>query len=174
MFKIIALIVVALIVAVLLFAASKPDTFRVERSQRIAAPPEKIAALIADFHRWGAWSPYEKLDPAMKRSFSGAASGEGAAYAWESEGRAGVGNMRITGASPEKIAIDLEFIKPFTTSNLIEFTLKPQAGATVVTWSMNGPSPYPAKVMQVLFSMDRMVGRDFEAGLADLKTAAES
>jgi uncharacterized protein YndB with AHSA1/START domain len=174
MFKTIAIIVVALIAAVLLFAATKPDTFRVERSAGIKAPPEKVFALLNDFQRWDAWSPWEKKDPAMKRTFSVTTSGKGAQYAWEGNREVGQGRMEIVeSVPPSKLAIKLDFLKPFEAHNLVEFTLGPRGDSTNVTWAMQGPSPYIAKVMQVFFSMDKMVGKDFEAGLANLKTVAE-
>lgn len=174
MLKTIALVIVAAIAALLIFAATRPGTFRVERTARIDAPAEKIFALIDDFHRWGTWSPYEKLDPAMKRSFGGAASGKGATYAWESDGKAGAGRMEIVESVPaSKVGINLDFTKPIEGHNLAEFTLQPQGNATQVTWSMQGESPYIAKLMGIFFNMDQMIGKDFEAGLANLKTATE-
>lgn len=174
MFKTIALIVVAAIAALLIFAATRPDTFRVERTARINAPAEKIFPLIDDFHRWGTWSPYEKLDPDMQRSFGGSASGKGATYAWESKGKAGAGRMEITESTPSsKIAINLDFTRPMEGHNVAEFTLQPQGDATQVTWSMHGPSPFVAKLMGIFFNMDQMIGKDFETGLANLKTATE-
>ncbi|SCX74715.1 SRPBCC family protein [Variovorax sp. EL159] len=174
MLKTIALVVVAAIAALLIFAATRPDTFRVERTARIQAPAEKIFPLIDDFHRWGTWSPYEKLDPEMKRTFGGSASGKGATYAWDSKGKAGAGRMEIAESSPSsKIAINLDFTSPMEGHNLAEFTLQPQGDATMVTWSMQGKSPYVAKLMGIFFNMDQMIGKDFEAGLANLKTATE-
>ncbi len=174
MIKIIVIAVLVLLTGVLVFAATKPDTFRIERSLRINAPPEKIAAHIADFHQWGAWSPWEKLDPAMQRTFSGASTGVGATYAWSSDGKAGAGSMRITDSSDSRIAIKLDFSKPFVSHNIAEFQLQPHGDATDVTWSMHGPSPFVSKIMQVFFSMDRMIGKDFETGLGNLKDVAEA
>jgi uncharacterized protein YndB with AHSA1/START domain len=174
MLKKIVLVILALIAIVLIYAATRPDTFRVERTARIPAPAEKIFPLIDDFHRWGAWSPYEKLDPDMKRTFGGAPAGKGATYAWEGNSKAGAGHMEITESTPSsKIAIKLDFIKPFEGHNVAEFTLQPQGDATQVTWAMSGPSPYVAKVMGIFFNMDQMIGKDFETGLANLKTATE-
>ena len=174
MFKTISLIVVVLIAAVLAYAAMRPDNFEVRRSTTIQAPPDKIYPLINEFHQWSVWSPYEKLDPAMKRSYSGAASGRGAVYAWEGNGKAGAGRMEIVEATPpSKVAIQLDFIKPFEGHNIAEFALAPQGGATQVGWSMRGPSPYIAKLMGIFFNMDKMIGQDFEVGLANLKAAAE-
>ncbi|MGA7489083.1 MAG: SRPBCC family protein [Xanthobacteraceae bacterium] len=168
------LVVVVIAGAVLVLAATKPDTFRVERTASIKAPPEKIFAFLDDFHRYPAWSPYEKLDPAMKRTYSGAGNGKGAVYAWESNGKAGVGRMEIAQASsPSKVAINLDFVKPFEARNIVEFTLEPNGESTNVTWAMHGASPFLAKVMHVFFDMDSMVGKDFETGLANLKALAE-
>ena len=129
------------IAAILGFAATKPDTFRVERTKRIQAPPERVFALINDFRRWGAWSPYEKLDPAMKKVQSGAASGVGAVYEWAGNRKAGEGRMEIVDASaPSKVRIKLDFYKPFEGHNVAEFTLEARGGTTNVTWAMYGPA----------------------------------
>lgn len=174
MLKTIAIIVVVLIAALLVYAATRPDTFRVKRATNINATPEKIFALINDFHSWGAWSPYEKKDPEMSRNFSGAASGTGAVYEWAGNGNVGQGRMEITESSaPSRIAIKLDFIKPIEGHNIAEFTLAPDGDATRVTWAMHGPSPHIGKVISVFLDMDSMIGKDFEAGLANLKTATE-
>jgi carbon monoxide dehydrogenase subunit G len=173
-FKLIAIAAVALIAGVLIYAATQPDTFRVQRSASIKAPPEKIAPLIADFHQWSAWSPYEKYDPAMKRDFSGAASGVGAVYAWSGNGKVGAGRMEVLDASAQQVRIKLDFIKPFEGHNTAEFTLAPSGDSTTVTWAMDGPRPYISKLMGVFFNMDKLIGTDFEAGLANLgKVAAQ-
>ena len=174
MLKTILIVVAVLIVGVLAFAATKPDTFSVQRSASIKAPPEKIFAVVNDFHRWTDWSPWEKLDPAMKRTQSGAASGKGAVYAWEGNGKAGAGRMEIIESTPaSKVGIQLDFIKPFEGHNIAEFTFAPESDATRVTWTMHGPTPFISKVMQVFVSMDTLIGKDFEAGLANLKTLTE-
>jgi uncharacterized protein YndB with AHSA1/START domain len=174
MFKTILLVLAVLIAGVLIFATTRPDTFTVQRSAAISAPPEKIFPLINDFKSWAGWSPYEKLDPAMQRTFSEPASGVGATYAWNSDGDAGAGSMKITDTTaPTKVALDLDFTKPMKTSNKVEFTLQPGPGGTQVTWAMHGPVPYVAKIMHLFFNMDKMIGGDFEKGLADLKAAAE-
>jgi len=174
MFKTIAIVVVVLLAAILIFAATTPDTFRVQRATSIKAPPEKIFPLINDLHSWGAWSPWEKMDPAMKRTFSGAASGKGAVYEWEGNHEVGKGRMEIMESSPpSKVVIKLDFIKPFEAHNIAEFTLESKGDSTNVTWAMHGPNPYIAKVIHIFFSMDSMVGKQFEAGLANLKTIAE-
>jgi hypothetical protein len=173
MFKTISIIIVVLLAGVLTYAATKPDTFRVERSTSVNAPPEKIAPLISDFHSWGGWSPYENKDPNMKRTFSGAQSGNGSVYEWNGNSEVGQGRMEITESSPSKVAIKLDFIKPFEGHDVATFTLAPQGDATIVTWAMDGPNPYLAKVMGVFCNMDHMIGKDFETGLANLKAAAE-
>jgi len=165
--------IAVLIAAVLLYAATEPDVFRVQRTASIKAPPEKVGAVLSDFHAWQAWSPWEKMDPAMKRSFSGAEKGKGAAYAWEGNGQVGQGRMEITDAAASRVALDLDFIKPFEAHNKVVFTLVPQGEATEVTWAMHGPVPYPAKIVHVFVNMDRVVGEQFEAGLANLKTLSE-
>jgi uncharacterized protein YndB with AHSA1/START domain len=177
MFEIIAIIAVVLAVAiavVLILAAAKPNTFSFTRATTVRAPPEKIFPLINDFHQWATWSPYENKDPAMKRSFSGAESGRGAVYAWDGNNNVGSGRMEILEASaPSKIVIKLDFFKPFEGHNTAEFTMLPQDDGTDVTWLMRGPAPFISKLMQVFMNLDRMVGKDFEAGLANLKRLTE-
>lgn len=173
MFKIIVIAIIVVIGAILVLAATRPDTFRVERSAQISAPPQKILALVNDFHQWGAWSPYEKLDPTMKRTYAGAAAGTGAVYEWEGNSKAGQGRMQIIDAAPTRTAIQLDFIKPFAAHNIAAFTAQPQGDATRVTWSMEGPAPFIHKVLGLFLNMDKMVGGDFETGLANLKTLAE-
>jgi hypothetical protein len=169
----VVVIVVVLILAFLAVAASRSDTFRVQRSTSVNAPPAKVFPYINDFHRWEAWSPYEKLDPAMKKTYSGASSGNGAVYEWSGNNKAGQGRMEITDSAPEKIQIKLDFFRPFRANNLAEFALEPRGGTTYVTWSIDGPRPFIAKAMSVFINMDRLVGKDFEVGLANLKRLAE-
>ena len=174
MLKTIAIVVVVLIAGVLLFAATKPDTFRVERSASIKATPEKIFAILNDFKQWGAWSPWEKKDPAMKRNFGATTIGKGATYGWEGNKDVGTGSMTITESTPfSKLAINLDFLKPFEAHNVAEFTLTAQGDTTLVTWAMHGPANYMTKIIHVFMNMDKMVGPDFEAGLANLKVVAE-
>lgn len=168
---IVAVALVGLLGAVLAYATTRPDSFRVVRRASIPASPEIIAALITDFHRWKDWSPWEKIDPTMKRSYFGPASGVGAAYAWDGTTKVGRGRMEILEVTPSKVTIKLDFIKPFEAHNIVEFTLAPYGDGTDVTWSMQGPNPFIAKVMSLVVSMDAMVGKDFEAGLANLKAA---
>lgn len=174
MLKKIAIVIVAVVAIILIWAAVRPDNFAVQRTATINAPPEKIFPLINDFHAWGAWSPWEKLDPAMKKTYSGPASGKGAVYAWDGNSQVGAGRMEVIESTlPSKVAVQLDFLKPMEAHNVAEFTLQPNGNATNVTWSMHGPSPYIAKVMGIFVSMDKMIGKDFEKGLADLKAAAE-
>lgn len=174
MLKWIALVMALAVAVVLVLAANRPGTFRVERTARIQAPPEKVQGYIEDFHLWAQWSPFEKLDPQMQRSFSGTEKGRGAVYAWEGNGKAGAGRMEILEIDPgSRVTIALDFRKPFKASNTAEFTLAPRDGGTEVTWAMFGPVPFVAKIMHLFFDVDRMVGKDFEAGLANLKALAE-
>ena len=169
------LIALAVVVLVVLgLAATKPDSFSVQRSIQIKATPDKIYPLVADFHRWVEWSPWEGLDPAMQRTHSGAASGAGAIYAWEGNSKVGAGRMEVTEAkAPGALAIKLDFLRPFEGHNMTDFSFKAEGDSTQVNWVMTGPAPFISKLMQVFVSMDKMVGKDFEAGLAKLKTAAE-
>ncbi|MGT2435766.1 SRPBCC family protein [Bradyrhizobium betae] len=171
---IIALVLAVGIVAVLAFAFTKPDSFRVERSLKVKAPADAIYPQVADFRRWTGWSPYENRDPAMKRTYGGAAQGKGATYAWDGNNNVGAGHMEILEAStPSKLRIKLDFERPFEGHNTAEFTFVPQGDATQVTWAMDGPAPFMSKVMQVFVNMDNMIGKDFEAGLASLKKLSE-
>jgi uncharacterized protein YndB with AHSA1/START domain len=182
MFETIVIIAVVLAIAiaiVLVLAATKPDTFSVQRAIAIRAPAEKVFPLINDFHQWGSWSPYENKDPAMKRSYDGPASGKGAVYGWEGNKNVGSGRMEILDVSaPSKIVIKLDFFSPFEGHNTAEFTMLPQRDATNmttnVTWLMHGPAPFMNKMMQVFMNLDHMIGKDFEAGLANLKRIAET
>jgi uncharacterized protein YndB with AHSA1/START domain len=175
MVKAIVIIVVVLIVAVLAYAATKPDTFRIQRSASINAPPEKLFTILSDFHRSESWSPYEKKDPAMKRTFSGAANGKGAVYEFDGNKEVGKGRLTITDTvPPSKVTIALDIVEPFAAHNIVEYTLESVGDATQVTWSMTGQSPYIAKVICLFMDMDRMVGKDFEVGLSNLKAHAEA
>jgi uncharacterized protein YndB with AHSA1/START domain len=161
-----------LIAVVLAIASTRPSTFRVERQGTVPAPPEKVFALIADFQRWTAWSPWEGIDPDLKRTFGGAPSGVGATYGWEGK-KTGQGRMEITSVSaPSRVTIKLDFIRPFEAHNTAEFSLEPRGAGTQVTWSMHGPQPFMGKVMSVFMSMDAMVGKDFERGLGNLARVA--
>jgi hypothetical protein len=160
-------------VVVLAAAARQPDSFRIQRSAAIRAPAEAIFPYLSDFHRWRDWSPYETLDADLKRTYAGAEAGQGAVYEW-SGAKAGAGRMEIAeAAGPRLLRIRLDFFRPFRSSNIAEFTLQPDGDATRVTWAMSGPSAFMTKVMGLFFDMDRMIGRDFETGLATLKARAE-
>ena len=175
MIKTIAIAIAVLVAAVLAFAATRPREFAVTRTIDIQAPPERIFGLIADFHQWGAWSPWEKIDPGMKRTFSGAAIGAGAVYEWSGNSKVGAGRMEILEANaPSNVRIKLDFLKPIEGHNLTEFTVQPNNAQTRVVWLMQGPMAYIAKLMSVFVSMDKMIGADFERGLRNLKAAAES
>jgi uncharacterized protein YndB with AHSA1/START domain len=174
MLKIVIIVVVLALAGVLVAAATRPDEFSVQRSVSIKAPAEKIYPMINDFRQWPEWSPWEHLDPTMKRTLSGASSGPGAVYAWDGSGKVGAGRMEIKEASaPSKIGIQLDFIRPFEGHNVTDFTLVPRGDATEVTWLMHGPSPLVSKLMGLFVNMDTMIGKDFEAGLANLKATAE-
>ncbi|MGE8491278.1 MAG: SRPBCC family protein, partial [Paraburkholderia nemoris] len=169
MLKVILITVVAAVGLLLIYAATRPDNFRIERSVRIEAPPERVYGLIDDLHQFNRWNPFLRKDPAAQGTYSGTPSGKGARYAWQGE-KVGVGQMEIVDtAAPANVTMNLDFIKPFEAHNMADFTLKPEAGATQVTWAMYGPAPFLWKLMQVFVSMDRMVGKDFEDGLSNLK-----
>jgi K+-transporting ATPase KdpF subunit len=174
MLKTIAIAVVVILGGFLIYAATRPDTFRVERTATIKAPPERIFPLINDFQRWGAWSPFEKKDLAMKRTLSGALSGSGAVYEWDGNKEIGQGRMEIVESlPPSRVTLKLDFTRPFKAHNIVDFTLEPRGDSTQVTWAIHGPSPFISKVMGIVFNMDKMIGKDFEAGLAALKTVSE-
>jgi len=151
------------------------DTYTVERSTSIAASPERIYERIADFHRWSAWSPWEDIDPELRRTYSGAGSGTGAVYAWSGNRKAGQGRMEITEATkPSKIAIDLAFEKPFKARNTTVFQIRPDASGSIVTWTMTGQKTLMTKIMGIFVSMEKFIGPDFEKGLAQLKASTET
>jgi hypothetical protein len=169
------IIVAVVIAAILAFAATRPDTFRIERSIRVNVLPEKIFPLINDFHHWAAWSPWEKLDPAMKKTYTGAANGKGAVYEWEGNGKVGAGRMEITEShEPAKVIIQLSFLKPFKAQNLAEFSIDAKGDSTDVIWAMSGSKQFMLKVMGLFMNMDKMVGKDFETGLSNMKAVAEA
>jgi hypothetical protein len=150
------------------------STYRVERSIAIAAPVEEVFGRIADFHRWTDWSPWEGLDPDMQRRYQGVDAGVGAIYEWEGSRKVGKGRMEIVDAdAPTSVGVKLDFIKPFKSQNDCRFALDVDGGTTNVTWTMTGPKTLVTKVMGIFTSMDKLVGRDFEKGLAQLKTVAE-
>lgn len=167
-------VLVVVVAGLLIFAATKPDSFRVQRSASIKAPPEKIFALINDLRAHGSWSPWEKKDPGMKRTFTGPQAGKGATYEWDGNKEIGQGRMEIAEAVPaSRIVMKLDFIRPFEAHNIAEFLLQPSGDSTTVTWAIYGPSPYISKLMTIFFDMDKMIGHEFEAGLANLKALTE-
>ena len=150
------------------------NTFRVERSATINAPAKRVYDLVSNFNEWKSWSPWEKLDPQMKKTVSGAASGKGAVYEWDGNKKAGKGRMEITDAvAPSRIDIKLDFEKPFRANNRTEIRLAPQGNATNVVWAMEGARPFIMKIMGLFMNMDKMIGKDFEEGLANLRALAE-
>ena len=174
MLETILLILAILIIAILLYASTRPGVFHVERSAIIKASPENVFALINDLHGFNSWNPWLRKDPSSAGSYTGAPSGKGAAYAWES-GKVGTGRMEIIESVPSSnVKIKLDFLKPFEAHNTAEFMLAPKDNGTQVTWSMYGPSTFLSKIMGLFFSMDKMVGTDFESGLANMKEIAES
>jgi uncharacterized protein YndB with AHSA1/START domain len=173
MIKKIAIGVAAIIAIILILAAMQPNDFKVVRSTTIKAPPEKIIPLIADFHQWGSWSPWEKMDPAMVRTHSGAASGKGAHYHWKGNDQVGEGHMEVLNVTPNTVNIKLDFLSPFEAHNMADYVLDTKGDMTTVTWSMSGPSNFVTKVMGLFVSMDKMIGPDFEKGLASMKAVAE-
>ncbi len=177
MLKKIGIGVVVLLVLLIGVIYTRPDEFEVTRSRNLSAPPAAVYAQIADFRRWPQWSPWEERDPNMKREFSGAESGNGAKYAWVGNKDVGEGRMTITEAQPtERVAILLEFLEPFAATNVTEFRLAPSGQGTKVDWTMRGENGFPAKAMSLFMNMDKMIGDDFDAGLAKLEkvTAAST
>lgn len=165
-----AIVAVVLLVAI----ATRPNSFSVRRSAVIAAPAEVIYAQIHDFHRWPQWMSYDRMDPAIKRSFEGAPSGVGAVYHYVSD-KVGEGRMTIAELQPnQRVALRADFIKPFQATNAIEFTLQPAQGGVRVTWAMQGKNTFMGKALSLFINMDRMIGGDFEKGLADLKRVSEA
>jgi Polyketide cyclase / dehydrase and lipid transport len=174
MLKLIGLAVALAAGIVLALAATRPDNFRVQRSASIKAPPEKIFPHINDLHAFNTWNPFNKKDPNVKGSYSGAASGAGAAYAYEGNRDVGRGRIEITESRPaSEVRMSLHILAPMEGRNVVEFTLRPKGDSTNVTWAIQGPMPYISKVFSLFCDMDAMIGREFENGLADLKTTVE-
>ena len=174
MLRTLGILALVALVGVLAFAATRPDQFRIERSARIQAPPDRVFALIADFEQFNRWNPWLKKDPQTVGRYSAAHSGVGASYAWDSV-KIGSGRMTVTeSVAPTRWVARLEFMRPFEATNTAEFSIAADGDGCRVTWAMFGPSNFASKLMQVFFSMDKMVGPDFEDGLAGLKALAES
>jgi hypothetical protein len=165
----------ALIVLLVAYVATRPDTFRVERTTRIAAPPDVVFGEVNDLQRWREWSPWEALDPQMKRSYSGPSAGVGASQSWSGNKAVGQGSMRITESRfPEKIGVRMEFVMPWGKSvNPVEFTFKPDGAGTGVSWAMSGTNDFMAKAISAFGDMDAMIGKDFDKGLLSLKAVSE-
>ena len=164
-----------LLVAVLAFAATRPDVDTYERSLAMAASPEVVYGVVSDFHKWGDWSPWEKLDPAMAKTYEGAPSGQGAIYYWKGNKEVGEGRMTIVGVKPsERVDIKLEFIAPFEATNETSFSLKAAGTSTTTTWTMVGHNNFMMKVFGLFMDMEKQIGGDFEKGLAQLKTVTEA
>ncbi|MBM9575861.1 SRPBCC family protein [Leptospira sp. 201903070] len=178
MLKLILLSIAGLLIVViailLLIASMKPDDFRYQRSISIQASPEKIFPLINDFHTWAQWSPWEKVDPSMKRTYGGPVNGVGTIYEWDGDKNIGKGRMEITNSIPSsKITIQLDFMAPFEAHNTAEFTLEKKGDSTQVTWVMFGKNQLISKIMSIFLNMDEMIGKQFETGLNNLKTIGE-
>jgi uncharacterized protein YndB with AHSA1/START domain len=172
--KKILIVIVLAVVGLLGYAATRPDTYRVERSTTIEAPPAVVFNQLEDFRLWTAWSPWEKLDPQMKRTYEGPEKGVGASYVWEGNKDVGKGKMTITEAQPPaSVGYKLEFIEPFASQAQTTFRLAPQGNATSVTWEMAGNSNYMMKLFGIFMNMDKAIGGDFERGLTNLKLVAE-
>jgi len=166
--------VAVIVLGFLAIVAMQPADYRVTRTATIAAPAPAVFAQVNDFHNWQAWSPWEKIDPAMKRTYEGAPAGAGAIYAWVGNKEVGEGRMTMTESRPsELIRIKLEFVKPFRATSIAEFTFEPRGDQTAVTWTMTGQKNFLTKAIHLFMNMDRMVGGSFESGLAQIKALAE-
>lgn len=175
MLKTVGIILLVLLGALLLMASRQPDAFAIERAVIIAAPAEVIYPKIADLHQWAPWSPYEKLDPQMKKVFNGTPGAAGASYYWSGNAKAGEGTITVRELMPtSKITMQLDMLKPMEGHNVIEFNLEPASGGTRVTWAMRGANTLLSKVIGLFMNMDTMIGKDFEDGLASLKTQSEA
>jgi uncharacterized protein YndB with AHSA1/START domain len=175
MLKIILAVVVVAVAGVLLLAATRPADFRVERRLLVKAPPDKLFRYINDLHGFNEWSPYNDKDPQMKSSYSGPAAGPGAKYEWLGNSEVGQGSMEIKSHTPNsQVLVEMVFMKPFAAVNTVEFTLTPKEGGTEVLWAIYGPQAFVSKLMGLFFNMDKMIGTDFEKGLARLRQRAEA
>jgi Polyketide cyclase / dehydrase and lipid transport len=175
MLKKILIAVAGIIVVLAVIVALQPSEFRVARSATMSAPAPTVFAQVNDFHKWEAWNPWGKIDPAMKQAYEGAPAGTGAIYTWAGNNEVGEGRMTIIESHPgELIRVKLEFFKPFAATNTAEFTFKPEADQTVVTWSMVGEKNFMAKAIHLFINMDKMIGGQFEKGLAQMKSVVEA
>ncbi|MGC4015892.1 MAG: SRPBCC family protein [Luteolibacter sp.] len=174
MFKKILIVLAVVLLALIIVIATRPADFTITRSAVLNAPPATVFEQVNDYHKWLAWSPWAKMDPAMKQTFDGPASGTGASYAWEGNSQVGSGRMTITDSQPAKlVAMRLEFLKPFTATNQAEFTFVPDGTGTKVTWTMTGKNNFMSKACGLVMDMDKLIGADFEKGLSNLKEIAE-
>ncbi len=169
----IAVIAVGLAGVVVYAAVTQPDTFRVQRAMIIDAPPQKLAGILSDLRRGAEWSPYEKKDLSMKKTFSGPASGPGAKLEWDGNSDVGAGSLTVAEVTPSKVTLNLAMTRPMNANNMVEYAFAPQGSATTMTWAMHGPMPLISKVMCVFMDFDKMLGADMERGLKDLKALAE-
>ncbi len=165
----------ALVVVLVIIVATRPSDFRITRTAKIAAPSSAVFAQLNDFHKWTAWSPWEKMDPQLKRTYEGPPAGTGAVYSWSGNKKVGEGRMTIVESRPSNlIRIKLEFFKPFAANNTAEFTFQPEGNQTAVTWTMIGKHHFMSKAFCMFMNMDKMVGGDFEKGLANMKSVVET
>jgi hypothetical protein len=175
MIKIILIVLTAIVVVLAIVVAMQPADFRVVRNATMSAPPQAVFVQVDDLRKWEAWNPWQKMDPAMKITYAGPPSGPGASYAWAGNNQVGEGRLTITESRPnDLVRIKLEFLKPLSATNTATFTFKPQGDQTAVTWSMEGRNNFLAKAIHLCMNMDRMVGSQFEKGLADMKKVVES
>lgn len=175
MLKITLIGVATIVVVLVVIITLQPSQFRVARSTTISAPSAVVFAQVNDFQKWEAWNPWGKIDPAMRQTYEGAPSGVGAVYSWVGNNEVGEGRMTITESRPsDLIRIKLEFFKPFAATNSAEFTFKPEGSQTVATWSMSGNKNFMAKAIHLVMNMDKMIGGQFEKGLAQMKAIAEA
>jgi uncharacterized protein YndB with AHSA1/START domain len=171
----ILLTLAAIVVGLVIVIAMQPADFRVERSATIPGPPEEVFAQVNDFHAWKEWSPWAKLDPQSKETYEGSAAGTGAIFKWSGNNEVGEGMMTLTDSQPnDLIRIKLDFIRPFAATNTTEFTFKPEGDQTLVTWSMSGQNTFMSKAIHLVMDMDKMVGGNFEQGLAQMKSVVEA
>lgn len=171
---IIALVLLAVLAGILGLAATRPATIEIRRTVDIKAPPERIFALIDDFHHWPAWAPQDRMDPTMRRTYGGPSSGAGAWSEWLSKGQAGCGRMEVTGSTaPLGVTVRVDFAKPFKACNIHEFRLEAGNGGSRLNWSMRGTNPLVARLMGLFFNMEKMMGKHFESGLQALKALCE-
>jgi len=172
---VILIVIAAVIVLLVAVVATRPSDFRVTRSTAISAPPAVVFAQVNDFHNWDGWSPWARMDPEMKATYAGPAAGTGAVYSWVGNNKVGEGRMTIMESHPsDLVRIKLEFIKPFAATNTAEFTFQPQGNQTTVTWNMTGKKNFMTKAMGLVMNMDKMIGGQFDQGLAQMKSVAET